>query len=86
MFCQLLGVVLSVALLVQDAGKKRKSTAKAPAACKKRSLTKDKAPVATRKKYRQWTEESMLGALKAVKEGTWGLMELPRNSASPKQL
>ena len=65
-------------------GKKRKSTAKAPAVCKKRSLTKDKAPVATRKKYRQWTEESMVGALKAVKEGTMGLNRAATEFGVPK--
>lgn len=53
-------------------GKKRKTTGKAPAAHKKRSLPESNASDGPRK-YRQWSEESMLGALKAVSEGTMGI-------------
>ena len=54
-------------------GKKRKSKSKAPPTRKKPLLMKDGSPVAPQKKYRQWSEESMLGAMKAVKEGSMGL-------------
>ena len=53
-------------------GRKRKRTGKAPATRKKRSLAEGNAPGDPRK-YRQWCEESMLGALKAVSEGTMGI-------------
>ena len=53
-------------------GKKRKGTSKAPATRKKPSLTDNDAPGRPRK-YKQWCEESMLGALKAVSEGAMGV-------------
>ena len=53
-------------------GRRRKRTGKAPATRKKRSLAEGNAPGDPRK-YRQWCEESMLGALNAVSEGTMGI-------------
>ena len=53
-------------------GKKRKRPGKAPAPRKKPSPAAVTAPNAPRGKYKQWSEESMSGALKAVRDGTMG--------------
>ena len=45
----------------------QKRTAKVPASRLKSPVA---SPVISRKKYKQWSEESMLGALKSVKDGT----------------
>ena len=57
---------------------------KVPSTCKKPLLRKDESPVAPRKKYKQWSEESMLGAMKAVKEGSMGLNRAALEYGVPK--
>jgi len=55
-------------------GKKRKNCSKAPPVRKTPSLMEKEPPVKpSRGKYRKWTNESMLGAMKAVQEGSMGL-------------
>ena len=49
-------------------GKKRKATAKVSAARKKHMLTVNEVPQCPQK-YKQWSEESMVGALKVVSQG-----------------
>ena len=49
-------------------GKKRKVASKPSKARKKRALARNGTPEGPQK-YRQWSEDSMLGALKAVAEG-----------------
>ena len=48
------------------------SRSKAPASRSKAPASRSKSPVSSRKKYKQWSEESMLGALKAVQDGAMG--------------
>ena len=48
------------------------SRSKAPASRSKVHASRSKSPVSSRKKYKQWSEESMLGALKAVQDGAMG--------------
>ena len=59
----------SLVLFIENMpGKKRKATAKVSSARKKRMLTVKEVPQPPQK-YRQWSEESMVGALKAVSQG-----------------
>ena len=65
-------------------GKKRKRCTKDTPARKKLLLTEDKPPSATRRRYRQWSDESMLGAMKEVQEGTMGLNRAALEYGVPK--
>ena len=51
---------------------KRKRARKVPASRSKAPASRSKSPVSSRKKYKQWSEESMLGALKAMQDGAMG--------------
>ena len=53
-------------------GKKRKRPANVAAPRSKSPPTVSESHVISRKKYKQWSEESMLGALKAIKDDTMG--------------
>ena len=53
-------------------GRKRKGGGVAPSARKKLSL-KEGVNFTSREKYRQWPEESMVGAMETVKNGAMGL-------------
>ena len=61
-------------LLSEIPGKKRKGSRKAPPSRKEPSMMeKEPSGTPSQHKYRQWTDENMLGAIKAVKEGRMGL-------------
>lgn len=64
-------------------GKKRKGSGNPPVARKKRSLADDQAPAGPQK-YKKWSEVSMLGALKAVSEGTMGINRAATEFGVPK--
>ena len=66
-------------------GKKRKGSRKAPPSRKEPSLMeKEPSGTPSRRNYRQWTDESMLGAIKAVKEGRMGLNRAALEHSVPK--
>ncbi len=65
-------------------GRKRKRATKVPPSLSKSPSTVTASPVVSRKKYRQWSEESMLGALKAVKDGAMGCNRAATEYGVPK--
>ena len=68
-------------------GKKRKGSRKAPPSCKEPSLMeKEPSGTPSRRKYRQWMDESMLGAIKAVKEARMGLNRAALEHSVPKAI
>ena len=76
---------LLFALPSEMPGKKRKGSRKAPPSHKEPSLMeKEPSGTPSRRKYRQWTDESMLGAIKAVKQGRMGLNRAALEHSVPK--
>ena len=66
-------------------GKKRKSLSKAPVGRKKPSRKSPESSQHTQRlKYRQWNDDSMVGALKAVSEGMMGVNRAALEYGIPK--
>ena len=63
---------------------KRKRARKVPASRYKVHAPRSKSPVSSRKKYKQRSEESMLGALKAVQDGAMGCNRAAAEYGVPK--